>query len=104
MTVPYVYPAGSITQHSTSVSQTNSRHSEIANEVIEPLQLGDRVVLTREGTSQPAAELKAIWVVEQLSQTHAVVRFDPDIQITPLEDLGRKRYPLHWLALYRRNA
>lgn len=65
---------------------------------------GDWVVLTGQGCNQPASELMAIWVVEQLTPEHAIVVFNPDIQVTRLDPLPRKRYPLSWLVLYRKGG
>lgn len=64
--------------------------------------VGDLVVLTGGGCNQPASELMAIWTIERLTNTHAAVKFDADVQITRLEGLERKRYPLTWLVLYKR--
>lgn len=41
-------------------------------------------------------------MIEQITSMHAVVTFDPAIQVAELEPLGRKRYPLDWLILYKR--
>lgn len=69
-----------------------------------PFQVGDQVVLTGGGCNQPAPELMAVWTVERLTPEHAIVIFNPNIQVSRLDPLPRKRYPFNWLALYRRGS
>lgn len=58
-------------------------------------QVGDRVVLTGEGNSRPASELKAIWTVKTIHSQKAIVE---------CETLGSRALPLAWFTRYERSA
>ncbi|MEP0921217.1 DUF3987 domain-containing protein [Leptolyngbya sp. ST-U4] len=55
------------------------------------LQVGDRVVLAGEGSNRPPTELKAIWTVNTIQEQKVAVE---------CEILGRRVFPLAWLARY----